>query len=228
MRNVLQININKPDFIALEVGGPTILFKEGSLFHLYDILEHLDSLNLYDLQNSFITIKSDNCIFSDIFNKIEDIDKKYDVIISSHLIEHIANPINFLNSLTKLLKPGGHIISFIPNKVAFWDKVRDTTTMSHLIQDFENNVTECDKTHTQENLNILDHPYKLNPNHPDIAPNTTYEYMCNMNENYRIMHHHCFDLQLVQQLHEHCGFNTVYCFNPKYDILQLIYFGQIA
>lgn len=42
------------------------------------------------------------------------------------------------------------------------------------------------------------------------------------------MHHHCFDLQLVQQLHEHCGFNTVYCFNPKYDILQLIYFGQIA
>ena len=67
----------------------------------------------------------------------------------------------------------------------------------------------------------------LNTSHPDKPNDITFKEMCENNINYRTMHHHCFDLNLVKELHEYLGFETINCFCPEYDKLQLIYFGRL-
>jgi 2-polyprenyl-3-methyl-5-hydroxy-6-metoxy-1,4-benzoquinol methylase len=42
-------------------------------------------------------------------------DKKFDVIILSEVIQHLSDPINILNKIVTLLKPGGVILGSVPN-----------------------------------------------------------------------------------------------------------------
>jgi SAM-dependent methyltransferase len=212
---------------ALEIAGPTLLFTKDYKFSIYDIFPNIDNINLYNLKDSYkFTKNSDNNkLYNNTYSDIKDIKKEYNIIINSHVIEHMANPINTLNEYKKVLSKNGYILSFIPNKSVFWDKTRETTSFEHLLNDFTSNKEEDDDTHVEENLSV-EHPFKLMNEHPD-RPNGTFEDLCNNNVNNRIMHHHCFDLDLVKKLHEHIGFETIQCFNPTYDNLQLIYFGKL-
>lgn len=40
---------------------------------------------------------------------------KYDVVVSFQVLEHIANPLDFLNDSVKMLKPGGKLIIGVPD-----------------------------------------------------------------------------------------------------------------
>ncbi len=62
-------------------------------------------------------------IYADIYEYSLDKSSLYDVIILTEVIEHIVEPERFLNALSKLLKPGGHIILTTPNKSFFPDDV---------------------------------------------------------------------------------------------------------
>lgn len=218
--------IQKMHMNCLEIGGPTLLFTDTYPYTIYNLFNCIDNINLYDLNNSFISIKTSNYnkLFKNIYKQISEIDKKYDIIVSSHCIEHMANPIKTLNSFKKLLNKNSYILSILPNKSEFWDYIRPTTTIEHIIQDYLNDIEEDDHTHEEENL-LVNHPYKLDNNHPDKPVNISYEEMVRNNINYRIMHHHCFDLNLCIQLHEYLNFKTLACFIPANDSLQIIYFG---
>jgi SAM-dependent methyltransferase len=48
------------------------------------------------------------------------IDRKFDCIIATHVIEHIYQPLIFLSRLTKQLKHGGKIIIATPNMGSIW------------------------------------------------------------------------------------------------------------
>ena len=212
---------------CLEIGGPTLLFGKDFPYTIYNLFNEIDNINLYNLKDSFITIKTsnDNNIYTDIYTNISDIEKKYNILISSHVIEHMANPIKILKNLSNLLDNESYILTILPNKSQFWDKIRETTKIEHIINDFITNVGEDDKTHEEENL-LVEHPYKISINHPDKPKNISYEYMVKNNINYRIIHHHCFDLNLCIQLHEYLNFETLSCFIPPNDPLQIIYFGK--
>lgn len=245
--NIFILNINKSNYYnmqsfsdisnfiksnsmnCLEIGGPTLLFTNDYPFPIYNLFNKIDNINLYDMKDSFTTIKTsvNNSIYNTTYSDISQIDNRYDILISSHCIEHVANPIKFLNDYKKILNndSDSYILTFLPNKSEFWDSIRDTTTIDHLISDFLNNTEEDDKTHKDENL-LVNHPYKINVNHPDKPSNISYEEMVENNVNYRIMHHHCFDLNLCVQLHEYLNFETLACFIPSYDKLQIIYLGR--
>jgi 2-polyprenyl-3-methyl-5-hydroxy-6-metoxy-1,4-benzoquinol methylase len=47
--------------------------------------------------------------------------EKFDVIIAGELIEHLANPGNFLEGVKKHLAPGGKLILSTPNVYYFWN-----------------------------------------------------------------------------------------------------------
>jgi|LauGreSBDMM110SN_4_FD.fasta_scaffold110790_1 hypothetical protein len=223
--------IKKNRFNCLEIGGPTLLFGDNYPYTIYNSFNEIDNLNLYDLKDSFISIKTsnENRMYNTIYSDRSHIDKKYDIVISSHVLEHMANPIKNLNSYKNLLNDNtnSYILTILPNKSQFWDSIRPTTEITHIINDFINNVYEDDKTHEEENLSV-NHPYKTSIDHPDKPANISYEDMVKNNSNYRIMHHHCFDLQLCIQLHEYSNFETIVCFIPPNDPLQIIYFGRSA
>tara|TARA_B110000879_G_C11116345_1_gene489719 strand:+ start:738 stop:1463 length:726 start_codon:yes stop_codon:yes gene_type:complete len=220
--------------IALEIGGPTLLFTHEyfpnidseKYFELYSLFNSVDSVNLYNLE-SFQTVKksANNTVYRTMYTSFDALTTKYDWLLSSHTIEHIANPIKFLKDYRNLLNDEGHIITFLPNKYMYWERHREFTTFEHIISDYENDVGEDDKTHIEENL-IDDHPYNINPNHPDNISGLTWKQMCEDNEKHRGMHHHVYSADTCQKLHEYCGFSTIACFISPLDPLQIIYIGK--
>jgi 2-polyprenyl-3-methyl-5-hydroxy-6-metoxy-1,4-benzoquinol methylase len=52
----------------------------------------------------------------------ENLNKQFDLITSSHVVEHHPDPVTFLNDMSKLLKPGGMIWIAVPNAGCVWSK----------------------------------------------------------------------------------------------------------
>jgi SAM-dependent methyltransferase len=50
-----------------------------------------------------------------VFEKSESIEEKFDVLMHFFVLEHVKEPIKFINSNLSLLKPGGKLIIEIPN-----------------------------------------------------------------------------------------------------------------
>jgi SAM-dependent methyltransferase len=48
------------------------------------------------------------------YSKLIEIDKKYDLIFSSNVLEHIEKDVEVLNNLRQLLKPTGELVNYIP------------------------------------------------------------------------------------------------------------------
>lgn len=64
-------------------------------------------------------------------------DKSLDFVISSHCIEHLANPIGALLEWKRILSDNGLLILVIPDKERTFDHKRPVTTISHLIDDYQ-------------------------------------------------------------------------------------------
>lgn len=52
-------------------------------------------------------------------NEIKDFDNFFDIIVISHVLEHVSDPLNFLNKYLNLLKKKGHLFIEVPCKD--WD-----------------------------------------------------------------------------------------------------------
>jgi SAM-dependent methyltransferase len=210
---------------VIEIAGPTQLFWDNTMLPLYHKFKTIDNINntQFDVfENTYDTEHSK--IYNNIFNiDAIDLDKviinKYDVCISSHFIEHVANPILLLKKIKNIIKDDGYILSILPNKNVFWDNIRNFTSIEHIINDYNNNIKEDDLTHLDENLKT-DHPWKHK------YGNEKFESICKNNYTTRVLHHHCFNEQLVRDIHEYVGFNTIYCKILHNDPLQIVYIGK--
>tara|TARA_B100000686_G_C16358524_1_gene746516 strand:- start:323 stop:745 length:423 start_codon:yes stop_codon:yes gene_type:complete len=55
---------------------------------------------------------------------MDSIQNKFDVIMAHQVIEHVEDPIKFLKSIKKLLRPGGIIHLELPNQFSFSARLR--------------------------------------------------------------------------------------------------------
>lgn len=203
---------------VLEIGGPSAL-----LHQLYPKMLTVSFLNLpesmsvhHQGQNPPNTRKVYQGDASHPSPFIQNrILRRFDAIISSHTLEHFANPIKALCSWSIALTEGGGIITIVPNKHECWDRVRADTTFEHLADDFKNDTPETDMTHLEESSCMRE------------ARPTYYEDVGNNNAT-RVIHHHVFSLATLQMCHEMAGFKTLGCFIAENDKLQMIYVGTVA
>ncbi len=63
-------------------------------------------------------------------------EKRYDWIIASHVIEHVPNPIGFLNDCAAILADGGVLSLVIPDKRSCFDYYRPTTGLARFVDAF--------------------------------------------------------------------------------------------
>lgn len=68
------------------------------------------------------------------------IDRKFDLIIANHVIEHIPNMIGWLQNLSLVLKQNGLLFLTIPHKDYTFDKLRSPTSIWELIRNFDQNL----------------------------------------------------------------------------------------
>lgn len=72
---------------------------------------------------------------SDLFNTIGQ-QEKYDFIIASHVIEHVPDPLTFLQNCQLLLKDGGILSLIVPDKRYCFDIFRPVSTVGQLLDAF--------------------------------------------------------------------------------------------
>jgi len=83
-------------------------------------------------------------------------DCEFDFVCSSHVLEHIANPIKALYEWKRVIKEGGIIYCGVPDKRFTFDHRRQRTTLSHLIDDYQMDVDQSDTTHIQDLIDNWD------------------------------------------------------------------------
>lgn len=77
-------------------------------------------------------------------------DETYDFVVASHLLEHVANPIQAIKEWLRVVKPGGYVYMIVPDKRFTFDKTRELTPLIHFMRDYENKVTVIDREHYQD------------------------------------------------------------------------------
>ncbi len=198
--------------IGLEIGGPSQIFSKRGLVPIYPIAKCIDNNNF----NS-VTIWDTSEAGRDGFTYdpkrkpgrqyIHEAtaltavaSESYDFVLSSHVIEHVANPIKALKEWVRILRPSGALLLVVPHKDGTFDHRRPTTTLAHLVDDFNKNMGEDDMTHLPEILSL--HDLSLDP-----AAGTTEEFRSRSLNNAinRCLHHHTFNSRLVAEMVDFAG-----------------------
>jgi SAM-dependent methyltransferase len=199
---------------GLEIGGPSPLFDTG-----LPVYRHIQAL--------------DNCVFAEVTvwegkraagntfhydqgkrsgrNFIAEgatlegfTDSHYDFVLSSHSLEHFANPIKALENWKRVLKKEGFLLLVLPDKHRTFDYRRPVTRLEHLLDDYVQDTSEHDTSHIEEFVTLWD--YKKFPIAKSIE-----EHRERYKDNYhqRLVHHHVFDLPSAVALIDHSGFKIL-------------------
>lgn len=177
--------------VALEPGGPSSLFGPSGLVPVYP---HLAALDILDHRETTLwstsaspEIEQRRRLIGEA-GSLETIeDASYDVVLASHVIEHLANPLGALAEWARVLRPDGQILLVVPHKDGTFDRLRPPTSVDHLQRDAEERMGEDDLTHLDEILEL--HDLSRDPGVPDRA---AFEQRCRENHRWRAMHHHVF------------------------------------
>lgn len=202
--------------VGLEIGGPSPLFARGGWLPVYCLAARVDNCNFSTrtIWEGEITAGDTFCFepsrrpgrqFISEASDLKTVDTcAYDFIISSHTLEHVADPIRALEEWKRVLKPGGMLVLVLPHYEATFDYRRPVTTLDHLIHDYRTNAPETDTTHLEEILAL--HDIKRDPGVSSAA-----EFAARSRDNYRnrCLHHHVFDSRLVAGLLDHVRLQIV-------------------
>jgi SAM-dependent methyltransferase len=83
-------------------------------------------------------------------------DHSLDYVVTSHVLEHVANPVAALAEWCRVLRPGGIIYLLVPDRRLTWDRFRKLTPVDHLLEDFARGTTAVDATHIEDFVRGVD------------------------------------------------------------------------
>jgi len=196
--------------VGLEIGGPSSVFGPRGYVPVYPIAARIDNCNfgshtvwegdinegqtfVFDQSKppgrQFVAEAAD-------LRHIED--AAYDFVLSSHCIEHLANPLQGLREWIRVLKTDGLLVLLVPHKDGTFDHRRPITSMEHLLQDFAAGATEHDSTHLEEILRLHD----LSQD-PGAGTFEQFRERSLRNFENRCLHQHVFDTRLALEVVDH-------------------------
>ena len=194
---------------ALELGGPSAVFAASGLLPAYPVLERIDGVQFSVETVWHGTMSSGPYILPDATSKgalwileAADLhaiaDSSYDVVLSSHVVEHLANPLRALSEWRRVARPGGHLLMVAPHKEGTFDRRRPVTALAHLVDDERRDTGEADRTHLQESLALHDFSR-------DVTDPATHAAWCRDNLRHRAIHHHTFTTPSLLAMLDHAG-----------------------
>lgn len=192
---------------GIEIGGPSPIFSPGHLLPLYPLVGALDNCN-YAASTLWQGEQREGREFRfspahapgvQLIREATDLSgvasERYDFVLSSHALEHVANPLAALREWRRVLKPGGALVLVLPHGEGTFDHRRPVTTLAHLQRDLEVGAPETDLTHLDEILALHDLARD-----PGAGGRAAFEARCRQNARHRGLHHHVFDTRLVAEL----------------------------
>jgi SAM-dependent methyltransferase len=213
---VMQRHLSLFSGNGLEFGGASAVFQGDGLFPAYKVARRVDNVTFSTSTLWEGQLKAGNNFVFDAAKPpgeqfilereglLRLPDASYDFILSSHMLEHTANPLGLLQHWKRLLKPSGHLMLILPHRDGSFDHQRPVTTLSHLVEDFNLNQSEEDGTHLDEILELHDLARD-----PTQSSHVTLRAWIGANAQNRGAHHHVFDLRLSVQMLTEAGFQMV-------------------
>jgi SAM-dependent methyltransferase len=191
---------------GIEIGGPSRCFHRRGILPIYPVMTSLDIVNFSDQ-----TLWEGSLVEGAPFapegtplgiqflreaTALQGIpDHSYDVVFSSHCLEHTANPLRALKEWKRICKPEGYLCLVLPHRDGTFDWRRPVTPISHYLSDEQNDVGEGDETHFEEIIQLHDvrrdsGVQSVNELKRRVADNL----------NSRAVHHHVLDLKSAVSL----------------------------
>ncbi len=201
--------------IGLEIGGPSRIFRPGGMFPVYEVAKRVDNTNFSSRtlweervdEGRAFKFHDQKPYGNQFISEASDLrvpDAMYGFVISSHMLEHSANPIRVLYEWTRVLRIDGVLLIVIPHKQTSFDRKRPLTSLGHLVDDYLHNTGEEDCTHFQEFVSlhdtIMDSGFR---NWPEFIQRV------NDNVTYRLVHHHVFATSTAIQILDYVGLRIV-------------------
>ncbi|MFV8315922.1 class I SAM-dependent methyltransferase [Mycobacterium sp. 23] len=189
---------------GIEIGGPSGVFS--TVLPLYEFVGGLDGVNFAtdtvwegriqegDNYNYFGN-RTGHQYISDATDLSQITSTRYDFLLSSNCLEHVANPVKALLEWKRVIKPGGGFVLVLPNKTSNFDHRRPVTKFDHLLDDYDQGIGEDDLTHLEEILAL--HDLKMDPPAGDLEQ---FRQRSLQNLQNRTLHHHVFDADLIEKL----------------------------
>jgi SAM-dependent methyltransferase len=197
---------------GLEIGGPSNIFNDRGELPIYRYVAGLDNC-VYSLDTIWEGKRAEGQTFSyhrwkkNGFNFIREAtdlrditDHSYDFLLSSHSLEHTANPIRALKEWTRVVKPDGAIIVVLPEYRWTFDWRRQPTPVQHMVEDYERGMDETDLSHLPEIFEY--HDLSLDPGRETLE---AFRERSSRNFENRCLHHHVFDKLNSRALLEAAG-----------------------
>ncbi|MFC1767461.1 methyltransferase domain-containing protein [Candidatus Margulisiibacteriota bacterium] len=195
-RNISNYNIyydNLCGKAGIDIGGPSQIFKKGEILPIYPIVKSVDMCNIHP-ESQDIKYLCDAIDLKMISSEV------YGFVLSSHTIEHIANPLKALKEWLRIIRERGMILLVVPNKCRTVDHRRPVTSLEHLVEDYEKNIGEDDEAHLQEVLDLTDPQYDFSPFDRQV-----FERLIRDNPIKRGVHLHVYDKQLLINIFDYLG-----------------------
>ncbi|MBB4661510.1 methyltransferase domain-containing protein [Conexibacter arvalis] len=194
---------------GLEIGGPSPRFGRDGVCPVYPLLGSCDAVQ-FSAETVWHRLDDSAPYVPDgepagrlhviAQGRLEGLpDDSWDVVLSSHVIEHIANPLAELEAWRRVLVPEGWVLMVAPHRDGTFDHRRPLTTLEHMVADYEAGVGEDDLTHLEESLEL--HDYSRDAG----APPQGWEAERRDNVNTRLLHHHVFDGATIARLLDRAG-----------------------
>jgi SAM-dependent methyltransferase len=79
-------------------------------------------------------------------------DERFDFFVANDVIEHLPNPIRFLESVASIMKPGAVLFLSVPDRDYSFDVLRDLTPLEHLWSEYARGVVDVDDDHLRDFL----------------------------------------------------------------------------
>jgi SAM-dependent methyltransferase len=198
---------------GLEIGGPSDVFRKGNPTPVYEEARRVDNCdfskaNVWTKHSESFVFNPEKPAGTSLFcegSALEEVpDSTYDFVLSSHNLEHFANPIKAVKEWQRVLSPGGALILTLPYYRDTFDHLRQPTSVDHMFNDFEQNTNEDDLTHLPEILEKHDLTM-------DIAAGSKQDFHRRSLENFsnRCLHHHVFDEHNSRELLSRAGFRVL-------------------
>ena len=95
---------------TLEIGAG----HAGISYFIHNLLPET-AISILEPDESFRNAHKDLGVCTDTFKDLNEIDKTYDLVISSHSLEHVSNILEDIGIIAKVLRPNGYFFLEVPN-----------------------------------------------------------------------------------------------------------------
>jgi SAM-dependent methyltransferase len=199
---------------GLEIGGPSAVFETTGLLPVYPVLGDIDGVQWaarttwheLDREQGYRpegTRRGELHLLDDVdLGALPD--DSYDVVVSSHVLEHIANPLRALAAWRRVTRPQGQLLIVAPHMAGTFDRRRPLTPLEHIVEDFEREVGEDDLTHLEETLRLHDRALDA-----EAGDDKAWFERRRSNVATRLLHHHTFTTPSLLALLDRAGLELI-------------------